>query len=244
MIEEGYNGEITDLYLSKPPVITLEFKGKEMGHWVLDRPVLNIGRTADNDIPIDNLAVSRLHAVLERDKGHYYIRDCDSLNGTLLNKRRVGRAKIQPGDEIMIGKHVLRVQKQAGMELPKPVDDAPFDRTVIINPGQIPQALQANKKSQQKTPARLVERRQEGDVIIELSKSSLVLGKDDTADIEIDGLFVADRHAEIVQENGNYVIRHLKGYRKVCVGGRSIRECVLKDNDEIKIGKREFVFQA
>ena len=242
MVAEDYDGDITDLYLSKPPVVTLFFKGREIGHWTLDKPIFNIGRTADNDIVIDNLAVSRLHAVLEREKGDYYIRDCDSLNGTLLNDSRVGRSKIKDGDEIVIGKHTLKVQNQFGIEMTANQDIAPFDQTVMIGPGQkAPQPIPAGHPS--KNGPRLVEKTRSGEVVIELSKPIYVLGKDEGADVSLDGFLIAKQHAEIVQQAGGYVIRHLSGLRKVSVGGKPVKECVLKNNDEIKIGNKEFVFQ-
>jgi pSer/pThr/pTyr-binding forkhead associated (FHA) protein len=243
MIDKDYAGEISELYLSKPQVVTLEFKGKEISHWVLDRPILNIGRTVDNDIVIDNLAVSRLHAVLEKDKGEYYIRDCDSLNGTLVNNKKVGRAKLQHGDEIAIGKHKLKVQRQAGVDIPDGPNVAPFDQTVIIGPHQHPAQPKPQPQPVICSGPRLIEKTKSGEIVIEIDKPNLILGKDRNADVEVDGLLVAKRHAEIVQENGDYVIRHLNGYRKVSVGGKAVSECVLEDNAEIRIGNSEFIFQ-
>ena len=68
MIAENYKGSIVGLFLSKPPVLTLIFKDKEIGHWMLDKPVFKIGRAPDNDIVIDNPAVSRLHSLIEEDE--------------------------------------------------------------------------------------------------------------------------------------------------------------------------------
>ena len=48
---------------------------------------------------------------------------------------------------------------------------------------------------------------------------------------------------DLLRQNGDYVLRHLNGHRKVSVGGKAVKECVLKDNDEIRIGNREFTFQ-
>jgi pSer/pThr/pTyr-binding forkhead associated (FHA) protein len=242
MIEENYGGEITELYLTRPPIVILEFKGTEIGQWVLDRPAFNIGRTTDNDIVIDNLSVSRLHAVLECDKGDYYIRDCDSLNGTLVNGKKVGRAKLEHGDQIVLGKHKLKFSKRAGTDLPAAPSLAPFDQTVIITPTQRTTSPRPQTVAQKASGPRLVEKTKSGDVVIALSKPSLVLGKNPGADVEIEGLLIARHHAEIVHENGDYVIKHVNGHRKVTVGGKPVTECVLQDNDEIRIGKSEFVF--
>jgi hypothetical protein len=154
MIEEDFHGSITELYLSKPPILTLEFKGREMGHWVMDKPLMNIGRTAENDIVIDNLAVSRLHAVLEKDKGNYFVRDCDSLNGTQVNGKPVGRARLQPGDEIIIGKHTLKFRRQSGMDMPVAPNPVPFDQTIIMGPGMTPPPRLKTKRTARRHRAR------------------------------------------------------------------------------------------
>jgi hypothetical protein len=88
-LPEGFEGRYADVFLSKPPVVILRFKDREIGRWEMDRPRLRIGRTPDNDIVIDNLGVSRLHAVIEEEKGAYSVRDCDSLNGTVVNGERL-----------------------------------------------------------------------------------------------------------------------------------------------------------
>lgn len=239
-LDGDIEGSIADIYLSKPPIVSLEFKGKEVGHWVLDKPVLNIGRTAENDIQIDNLAVSRLHAVIEREKGEYYVRDCDSLNGTILNGKRIARERLSNGSEITIGKHKVVFRAHGARSTFITPDIAPFDQTVVLAPGQ--RVLPAFRKEARHSP-RLIERTSEGDLVIELDKNTFVIGAGDDADIAVDGFFVAKYHAEISHENGGYVIRHVGGLRKVSVGGRTIKEQMLKNNDEIRIAKKEFVFQ-
>jgi len=89
---------------------------------------------------------------------------------------------------------------------------------------------------------RLLEKTSEGERVIELTKPSLVLGSDDGADISLGGLFVAGRHAEISKVGDHYVIKHLKGLRKVRVCGKPVIETVLSSNDDIKIANKEFIF--
>ena len=241
-VPDSFQGRFEELYLSKPPMISLRFKGKEVDHWLFDKPELRIGRTPDNDIVIDNLAVSRLHAVLEEEKGQYYVRDCDSLNGTVLNGQKIGRARLGDGDTISIGKHTIVFRRQGGQTVPAEETIQGFDQTMIINPNNASSMAQAQRVTATRRPPHLVIKTQFGDRIVEIKTNTLVIGKDIAADIAIEGLFVAKRHAEIVRVDDRVVLRKVGGLRKVTVAGRPVREVELKDNDEIRIGNEAFIF--
>jgi FHA domain/zinc-ribbon domain len=64
-----------------------------------------IGRSPDCDIFLDDVTVSRNHAVLIEDGGHFSVEDQGSLNGTFVNRRRIDRAPLQEGDELQVGKY-------------------------------------------------------------------------------------------------------------------------------------------
>ncbi len=72
------------------------------------RPI-GIGRSPDNDLPVDNLAVSNYHARVYFEGGRLVVEDLDSLNGTFVNDLRVERATLHDGDSIHIGKHRIKV---------------------------------------------------------------------------------------------------------------------------------------
>jgi len=93
-------------------------------------------------------------------------------------------------------------------------------------------------------PGRLIEVTDDGETIVELDRPLVLIGKDPAADIVVEGRMVADYHAEISFEKGFYVLRHLEGRRKVTVGGKSIKEYILADCDEIGLADRTFVFRA
>jgi len=66
-----------------------------------------IGRSPDCEIFLDDVTVSRKHAVLtQRDDG-FFIEDLGSLNGTFLNRHRIESGQLNDGDELQIGKYRL-----------------------------------------------------------------------------------------------------------------------------------------
>ncbi len=64
-----------------------------------------IGRSPDCDIFLDDVTVSRNHAVLVKQNGKYHVEDQGSLNGTFVNRRRIDNAPLANGDELQIGKY-------------------------------------------------------------------------------------------------------------------------------------------
>jgi pSer/pThr/pTyr-binding forkhead associated (FHA) protein len=64
-----------------------------------------IGRSPDCDIFLDDVTVSRNHAVLIEDGGSFTVEDQGSLNGTFVNRKRIESVKLENGDELQIGKY-------------------------------------------------------------------------------------------------------------------------------------------
>ena len=73
----------------------------------LEAPVTTAGRHPDSDIFLDDITVSRRHAVIERDANGFNVRDAGSLNGTYVNRERVDQARLRTGDELQIGRFRL-----------------------------------------------------------------------------------------------------------------------------------------
>ena len=66
-----------------------------------------IGRSPDCEIFLDDVTVSRDHAVLVERDGGFSIEDQGSLNGTFVNRRRIDNQRLENGDELQIGKYRL-----------------------------------------------------------------------------------------------------------------------------------------
>ena len=68
---------------------------------------MTIGRSPDAEIFLDDVTVSRDHAVLVRRSGAWFLADSGSLNGTYVNRRRIESHRLQNGDELQVGKYKL-----------------------------------------------------------------------------------------------------------------------------------------
>jgi RNA polymerase subunit RPABC4/transcription elongation factor Spt4 len=68
---------------------------------------MTIGRSPEAEIFLDDVTVSRDHAVLVRRSGDWYLDDSGSLNGTYVNRHRIDSHKLEDGDELQIGKYKL-----------------------------------------------------------------------------------------------------------------------------------------
>src|SRR4051795_2382543 len=64
---------------------------------------MSIGRRPESDIFLDDVTVSRDHALLVRRGDDWYLDDCGSLNGTYVNRTRIESHRLQAGDELQIG---------------------------------------------------------------------------------------------------------------------------------------------
>jgi two-component system cell cycle response regulator len=71
----------------------------------LESPELVIGRSTASHFRLMDEGVSRRHALLMHTRGHYFIQDLDSSNGTFLEGRRIKRAPLMEGDLIQFGPH-------------------------------------------------------------------------------------------------------------------------------------------
>ncbi len=90
------------------PALVVRSGGGRAGEvFVLEGGRTSIGRSPDCDIFLDDVTVSRRHAIVTDDGGRFVIEDLGSLNGTFLNRHRIERAPLSEDDELQIGKYRL-----------------------------------------------------------------------------------------------------------------------------------------
>jgi hypothetical protein len=98
---------LDDLPIEGTALVVRSGGGRQGETFPLEAEHVEIGRSPDADVFLDDVTVSRSHAGLTRDADGYTIEDRGSLNGTYVNRRRVEKAKLEDGDEVQIGKYRL-----------------------------------------------------------------------------------------------------------------------------------------
>src|SRR5688572_30069642 len=103
---------LEDLGMEGPALVVRSGGGRAGEHFVPKADRTTIGRSPDCEIFLDDVTVSRKHAVLVRGEGSFTIEDQGSLNGTFVNRRRIDSSPLSDGDEVQIGKYRLTFLEQ------------------------------------------------------------------------------------------------------------------------------------
>ena len=102
------NGALEEIVAEGPALVVRSGGGRAGEHFIPQGERTTIGRSPDNDIFLDDVTVSRKHAVLAQNGNQFLIEDLGSLNGTFVNRRRIeSPTRLESGDEVQIGKYRL-----------------------------------------------------------------------------------------------------------------------------------------
>jgi hypothetical protein len=103
--EVGDHLEHEDFGLEGPALVVRAGGGRAGESFKPTGERTRIGRSPDCEIFLDDVTVSRNHAVLVLENGKYHVEDEGSLNGTFVNRKRIDNAPLTEGDELQIGKY-------------------------------------------------------------------------------------------------------------------------------------------
>jgi pSer/pThr/pTyr-binding forkhead associated (FHA) protein len=99
--------EIEDVVRQGAALVVRAGGGRVGESFPLDGERMTIGRRPDSDVFLDDVTVSRDHALIVRRSGEYHLDDLGSLNGTYVNRRRIESHHLADGDELQVGKYKL-----------------------------------------------------------------------------------------------------------------------------------------
>ncbi len=229
--------------------LVLKFEGTTLKEIPLRNRAVTIGRAPDNDIPIDNLAVSNYHARVYVEAGSLVLEDLNSLNGSFLNDIRVERAMLKDGDSILIGKHNILVDESHDAVLP--VDSgrkAPAPRvneTMVLDTQErrkmLEMAAAAGERSQlspgrMRVPTLVVMRGKTDQKEYRVAGKLTVIGHSSMATVRLRGWFTPEVAAQINKHEDGYYLG--RGDRVPKINGVPIGGLTkLSDGDIIEVGR-------
>ena len=130
--------------------LILSLDGQVMAEYNMTKERYTVGRLPDNDVRIDNAAVSGHHGLIINILNDSFLEDLNSTNGTYVNGKLIKKHALTHGDVITIGHHHLRfVDSQV-----ESTEQDEFERTLVIQPGQVSEArIRAATESMAPPPA-------------------------------------------------------------------------------------------
>jgi len=210
---------------------------------------ITVGRNADNDLRIENLAVSGHHARLEPEGNGYRIVDLKSTNGTFVNDQKVTAQALKDGDRVTVGKHTLTVRlggKPAGA-----TGGAPGGKAGVT-PAELDQTMELDTRAQRHRQERDAEesRRRSGGptgvltvlqgaadrAVHEVDRDYLMIGKDPDAAVRLKGLLVPKVAAFVARDKGAHFLVPPEAGGTLRLNGVNVSERTrLKDGDTIEV---------
>jgi predicted component of type VI protein secretion system len=227
--------------------ILLKYKETVIRDIAMDKKkLMTIGRKSDNNISIDNQAVSGHHAVIKTEGDALFIEDLNSLNGTYLNSKKVSKSQLFHGDVILIGVHTFEVisDKIRGKDKKIPiVRGRSMEETVVISPDDKKKILISTDKSIQDPLG--------GFIVIEGSTDSKeyefkdrvsAIGKENGSAIKLKGLFAPKVAALVNRRKEGYFITPSSD-KELKINGKEIdHRYDLKDGDIVEVGNLKLQF--
>lgn len=237
--------------------LSLMFENKIVKEVPVGGRPIGIGRSPDNDLPVDNLAVSNYHARVYFEGGRLVVEDLDSLNGTFVNDLRVERATLHDGDSIHIGKHRIKVDATGDAPVPwdtgRKVAAPRINETMVLDTKvrreMLQQAAAMGERTQfaagrMKVPTLIVLNGSTDQKEYMLTNKLTVIGKSSMATVRLKGWFKPQMAAQINQRDDGFYIG--PGDKVPRVNGAPIHGPVrLKDGDVIEVGgvRLNFIFR-
>jgi pSer/pThr/pTyr-binding forkhead associated (FHA) protein len=224
--------------------LILSLDGQVLAEYNMNKERYTIGRLPDNDIRIDNPAVSGHHSLIINILNDSFLEDLNSTNGTYVNGKLIKKHALQNGDVITVGHHQLRFSDTHSAES----EPDEFEKTMIITPGSAMATKAAQKASDALPAARAMatgaQAKTEPPTALPKAKLQVLSGAFAGRELELTkALTTLGRPgvqvAAITRRADGYSIVHVDGgsdgYPQV--NGKAIGEqaCKLRDNDVIQL---------
>ena len=233
------------------PNLTLKYKDTKLQEFRLQKGhSLTIGRRKNNDVVIENLAVSGHHAKIDSVADGFVLVDLQSKNGSFVNEQLINSHWLKNEDVISIGKHSL-VFFYSEDEVMPDNDSDEMEKTMVIDTSQHRNMM---KKNNSKIPKpRTKSNKNEilgvlaylagGNGKIKLNGKITKLGKHPTSDIVVKGLFVGRTSVTISRRPDGFYLSYVGGLSRPKLNDKTVKQsAILNDLDIIDIGSTKLQF--
>jgi predicted component of type VI protein secretion system len=203
--------------------LTLTFKGKSLQVMPIEAGEIGIGRDPANALQIDSLAIAPRHAVIQCGEEGILIRQLDQNYPLLVNNRQIKEHRLNDGDRISIGKHVLHFADDGlitnAKSDPEPPENA--DEATVSKPA--PQGLEASFQ---------VMKGKHIGLVIPIKSALTRLGKDESGS------------AVVIRRNEGYFLSALSAVETVLVNDIPVNDqsVRLQNKDIVKVNQHVLQF--
>jgi hypothetical protein len=225
--------------------VTLSLGGNVVRKYPFEKNEVSIGRDAECDISIDNVAVSRTHAAISNVDGEWVLKDLQSGNGTFVNGEKISSRTLQSGESFVIGKYnllfeavgeveglVRDVARKAGGE----------DATFRLDRKELDRLIGKAGKAADVRGSLLPEG---GGNPVPLNKPFHFAGSASDCTIPAAGFMVAPRVAVFLKDEGGYRLVKVGGkFGSVTVNGQNVDSRVLRPGEVVEICGKRYQYAA
>jgi pSer/pThr/pTyr-binding forkhead associated (FHA) protein len=243
-----FAGTLTGIFIGAAVAMIQEYSkqawitvlaGKNEGRdYILCKPNTSIGRDELADIPLyGDKTVEKKHASIEEHMGVHVL---SAAGPVTVNNQPVNNAQLRNGDFISIGRHTLKFTTRSVEAFsswtpgPSPSQPQPYAQTQAYQPVVYPAGTQVAPK------LRAVGGMLAG-TVFEIQSYQVSIGRDPSNIISlVQDTSVSRRHAEIIYDNGQYILRDTGSTNGVYVNGIKVSEASITPADVIQIGATQF----
>lgn len=233
------------------PKLLLKFNAAVIKEIAMEKESISIGRKPDNDIVIDNPAISGHHCKLTLEGGGYYVEDLESTNGTFVNEKRIKKSGLHHNDVVGLAKHAVVFLNEAELAAdaaPAPASDA----TMVLTPQKQAELVAASSAAAKPAGAeksawlRVIKGAVDTGEY-ELKGMSTYIGKSDRVQVQIKGSGLFGSAPEVAasvhrKPEGYMLVAVTEGY-PVVNGAKVAGSVVLKEGDMIDCGSTTMIFE-
>jgi len=246
------------------PNLTLTFKNVKLEDYHLQKGrSLTIGRRKNNDVIIENLAVSSHHAKIDSVADGFVLVDLKSKNGSFVNEELVNTHWLKNGDVINIGKHSLVFSYSEDETMPADDSDE-MEKTMVIDTSQHRDMMKKSNSKASKNLSKSITSQHRNTMNKSNSKTSKTpskknlnnfiggltyltggngkftltgkitkLGKHPSSDIVVKGLFVGQTSVTISKRPDGFYLSYVSGLAKPKLNDKTVKQSAILNEFDV-----------